>query len=67
MQNLKDKVDVVFAASGDDCWQLLRDRFPQHGAKVYVTARNLDAVKAYGAGDQSQWRTRGSRQSRRLE
>jgi len=43
MQNLKDKVAVVFAASGDIAGAVARSFF-QHGAKVYVTARNLDAV-----------------------
>ncbi|MGO4293016.1 SDR family NAD(P)-dependent oxidoreductase [Chitinophaga sp. RAB17] len=42
---LKDKVAVVFAASGDIAGAVSRS-FAQHGAKVYVTARNLDAVKA---------------------
>jgi len=45
MQILKDKVAVVFAASGDISGAVSRS-FSQHGAKVYVTARNLDAVKA---------------------
>jgi NAD(P)-dependent dehydrogenase (short-subunit alcohol dehydrogenase family) len=45
MQNLKDKVAVVFAASGDIAGAVARS-FSQYGAKVYVTARNLDAVKA---------------------
>ncbi len=44
MQNLKDKVAVVFAASGEIAGAVARS-FSQHGAKVYVTARNLDAVK----------------------
>lgn len=44
MQNLKDKVAIVFAASGDIAGAVARS-FSQHGAKVYVTARNLDAVK----------------------
>jgi NAD(P)-dependent dehydrogenase (short-subunit alcohol dehydrogenase family) len=44
MKNLKDKVAVVFAASGDIAGAVARS-FSQHGAKVYVTARNLDAVK----------------------
>jgi NAD(P)-dependent dehydrogenase (short-subunit alcohol dehydrogenase family) len=43
MQNLKDKVAVVFAASGDIAEAVAR-AFSQHGAKVYVTARNLEAV-----------------------
>jgi NAD(P)-dependent dehydrogenase (short-subunit alcohol dehydrogenase family) len=45
MQNLKDKVAVVFAASGDIAGAVARS-FSQHGAKVYVTAKNLDAVNA---------------------
>jgi len=44
MENLKDKVAVVFAASGEIAGAVARS-FSQHGAKVYVTARNLDAVK----------------------
>jgi NAD(P)-dependent dehydrogenase (short-subunit alcohol dehydrogenase family) len=44
MQSLKDKVAVVFAASGEIAGAVARS-FSQHGAKVYVTARNLDAVK----------------------
>jgi NAD(P)-dependent dehydrogenase (short-subunit alcohol dehydrogenase family) len=49
MENLKDKVAVVFAASGEIAGAVARS-FSQHGAKVYVTARNLEAVKAL-AGD----------------
>lgn len=45
MDNLKDKVAVVFAASGEIAGAVARS-FAQHGAKVYVTATNLDAVKA---------------------
>ena len=45
MQNLKDKVAVVFAASGDISGAVARS-LSQHGAKVYVTARDLDAIKA---------------------
>ncbi|MES2006161.1 MAG: SDR family oxidoreductase [Bacteroidota bacterium] len=45
MENLKNKVAVVFAASGEIAGAVARS-FSQHGAKVYVTARNLDAVKA---------------------
>ena len=45
MQNLKDKVAVVFAASGDIAGAVARS-FSQHGAKVYITARNLNAVKS---------------------
>jgi NAD(P)-dependent dehydrogenase (short-subunit alcohol dehydrogenase family) len=44
MENLKDKVAVVFAASGDIAGAVARS-FATHGAKVYVTARNHDAVK----------------------
>jgi NAD(P)-dependent dehydrogenase (short-subunit alcohol dehydrogenase family) len=45
MQNLKDKVAVVFAASGDISAAVARS-FARHGAKVYLSARNLEAVKA---------------------
>ena len=45
MENLKDKVAVVFAASGAIAGAVARS-FAQHGAMVYVTARNLKAVKA---------------------
>jgi NAD(P)-dependent dehydrogenase (short-subunit alcohol dehydrogenase family) len=45
MQNLKNKVAVVFAASGEISGAVAKS-FSQHGAKLYVTARNLDAVKA---------------------
>jgi NAD(P)-dependent dehydrogenase (short-subunit alcohol dehydrogenase family) len=44
MKNLEDKVAVVFAASGEIAGAVARS-FSEHGAKVYVTARNLDAVK----------------------
>lgn len=43
MENLKDKVAVVFAASGEIATAVARS-LSQHGAKVYVTARNLNAV-----------------------
>ena len=43
MQNLKEKVAVVFAASGDIAGAVARS-LSEHGAKVYVTARNPDAV-----------------------
>ena len=56
MQNLKDKVAVVFAASGEIAGAVARS-FAQHGAKVYVTARNLDAVKALA----SEINTKGGR------
>jgi len=45
MEHLKDKVAVVFAASGEIAGAVARS-FSLHGAKVYVTARNLEAVKA---------------------
>ncbi|MDF2433481.1 MAG: hypothetical protein JWP44_3112, partial [Mucilaginibacter sp.] len=45
MENLKDKVAVVFAASGEIAGAVARS-FAQHGAKVYVTAINLNAVEA---------------------
>jgi len=45
MENLKDKVAVVFAASGEIAEAVARS-FAQHGAKVYVTAKNLNTVKA---------------------
>ena len=45
MQTLKDKVAVVFAASGDIAGAVAR-AFSRQGAKVYVAARNPDAVKA---------------------
>jgi NAD(P)-dependent dehydrogenase (short-subunit alcohol dehydrogenase family) len=45
MQNLKDKVAVVFAASGDIAGAVAR-AFSQHGAKLYLAARNLETVKA---------------------
>lgn len=48
MQNLTNKVAVVFAASGDIAGAVARS-FAEHGAKVYVTARNLDAVKKLAA------------------
>jgi len=43
MQNLKDKVAVIFAASGDIAGAVARS-LSQHGAKVYITARNLNSV-----------------------
>ena len=45
MENLKDKVAVVFAASGAIAGAVAR-AFGQHGAKVYVSGLHLDAVKA---------------------
>ena len=44
MQHLKDKTAVVFAASGEIAGAVAHS-FARHGAKVYVTARNLSAVK----------------------
>jgi NAD(P)-dependent dehydrogenase (short-subunit alcohol dehydrogenase family) len=44
MQNLKDKVAVVFAATGEIAGAVARS-FARHGAKVYVTARNLDGAQ----------------------
>mgnify|MGYP001580482555 FL=1 len=43
MTNLKDKVAVIFAASGEVAGAVARS-FSQHGTKLYVTARNLEAV-----------------------
>src|SRR5688572_10008975 len=43
MEMLKHKVAVVFAASGQIAGAVARS-FAQHGAKVYITARNLQAV-----------------------
>jgi len=45
MENLKDKVGVIFAASGEIAGAVAKS-FAQHGAKVYVTGKNLAAVKA---------------------
>lgn len=44
MENLKDKVAVIFAASGQIAGAVAHS-FAQHGAKVYVTATNLKAVE----------------------
>jgi 3-oxoacyl-[acyl-carrier protein] reductase len=44
METLKGKVAVVFAASGEIAGAVALS-FAQHGAKVYVTGRNLAAVK----------------------
>lgn len=44
MESLKDKVAVVFAASGEIAEAVARS-FAQHGAKVYVTAINLNTVE----------------------
>ena len=55
MQKLKDKVAVVFAASGEIAGAVARS-FSQHGAIVYVTARNpdvaamIEAVEAFLRG-----------------
>jgi len=45
MQDLKDKVAVVFAASGEIAGAVASS-FARNGAKVYVTARNEAAAKA---------------------
>lgn len=45
MTNLKDKVAVVFAASGEIAGAVAR-AFSEHGTKLYITARNFDAVKS---------------------
>jgi len=44
MKNLKDKVAVVFAASGEIAGAVARS-FAYHGAKVYLTAISLNAVE----------------------
>jgi NAD(P)-dependent dehydrogenase (short-subunit alcohol dehydrogenase family) len=44
MTNLKDKVAVVFAASGAIAGAVAKS-FAAHGAKVYVSGRNLTEVK----------------------
>jgi 3-oxoacyl-[acyl-carrier protein] reductase len=49
MESLKNKVAVVFAASGAIAGAVARS-LAEHGAKVYVTARNLEAVKALAKG-----------------
>ncbi|MFB6456279.1 SDR family NAD(P)-dependent oxidoreductase [Chitinophaga sp. Hz27] len=43
MENLKGKVAVIFAASGEIAGAVAR-AFAQHGAKVYVTAKKLSSV-----------------------
>jgi 3-oxoacyl-[acyl-carrier protein] reductase len=55
MEMLKNKVAVIFAASGQIAGAVARS-FAQHGAKVYVTPRNLkevinlaDEIKAAGS------------------
>src|SRR6478736_5005497 len=45
MQNLKNKVAVVFAGSGEIAGAVAK-ALSRHGAKVYVTGRNLNAVRA---------------------
>jgi 3-oxoacyl-[acyl-carrier protein] reductase len=44
METLKNKVAVVFAASGEIAGAVA-ESFARHGAKVYVSGRNLAAVK----------------------
>jgi 3-oxoacyl-[acyl-carrier protein] reductase len=48
MESLKNKVAVVFAASGAIAGAVARS-FAEHGAKVYVSGLNLDVVKALAA------------------
>ncbi|MBV7532114.1 SDR family NAD(P)-dependent oxidoreductase [Chitinophaga sp. sic0106] len=48
MEILKHKVAVVFAASGQVAGAVARS-FAQHGARVYVTALNLEAAAALAA------------------
>lgn len=45
MENLKNKVAAVFAASGEIASAVAK-AFAQHGAKVYVSARNAEAATA---------------------
>jgi NAD(P)-dependent dehydrogenase (short-subunit alcohol dehydrogenase family) len=45
MKTLKDKVAVVFAASGEIAGAVAQS-FAEHGAKVYVSARKPDSVKS---------------------
>jgi NAD(P)-dependent dehydrogenase (short-subunit alcohol dehydrogenase family) len=45
MTNLKDKVAVIFAASGEIAGAVARS-FSEHGTKLYITARNYEAVKS---------------------
>ncbi|WP_018626312.1 SDR family NAD(P)-dependent oxidoreductase [Niabella aurantiaca] len=45
MTNLKDKVAVVFAASGDIAGAVAQS-LCEHGAKVYVTGRSHKSIKA---------------------
>jgi NAD(P)-dependent dehydrogenase (short-subunit alcohol dehydrogenase family) len=45
MTNLKDKVAVVFAASGEIAGAVAQS-FSEHGTKLYVTARSFDAAKS---------------------
>jgi 3-oxoacyl-[acyl-carrier protein] reductase len=45
MKDLKNKVAVVFAASGEIAGAVAKS-LSLHGVKVYVTARNLDSVNA---------------------
>ena len=44
MSNLKNKVAVIFAASGAIAGAVAK-AFAQHGAKVYVSGRDLETVK----------------------
>lgn len=45
MTNLKDKVAVVFAASGEIAGAVARS-FSEHRTKLYITARNVDAINS---------------------
>jgi NAD(P)-dependent dehydrogenase (short-subunit alcohol dehydrogenase family) len=45
MSNLKNKIAVVFAASGAIAGAVAQS-FAQHGAKVYVSGRNLETLKS---------------------
>src|SRR5579859_7077517 len=48
MENLKNKVAVVFAATGAIAGAVSRS-FAQHGAKLYISGRNGVAIKALAA------------------
>ena len=57
METLKNKVAVVFAASGEIAGAVSRS-FAQHGAKVYVTGRLLTWIlKKALAGDINSFQT----------
>jgi len=48
MESLKNKVAVIFAASGQIAGAVAGS-FAQHGARVYITAKNLDVLKTLAA------------------